>query len=67
MPASNPLTQWEQDMVSRAVNALEAIADELRSIRELKTQEVKELEKKSNAIHSLYVQKIQESKAKNKQ
>ncbi len=67
MPASNPLTQWEQDMVSRAVNALETIADELRNIRELKTQEVKELEKKSNAIQSLYVQKLQESKAKNKQ
>ncbi len=67
MPASNPLTHWEKDMVSRAVNALETIADELRNIRELKTQEVKELEKKSNAIQSLYVQKLQESKAKNKQ
>ena len=44
-------TQFEVDMLARAVHALEAIADELRAIRELKTQEVKAFEKKANAIH----------------
>ena len=33
------LTQFETDMITRTVHALEAIADELRMIRELKTQE----------------------------
>lgn len=34
------LTQFETDMIARAVRALQEIADELRSIRELKTQEL---------------------------
>lgn len=33
------LTQFETDMISRAVHALENIADELRNLRELKAQE----------------------------
>ena len=33
-------TQFEVDMLARAVHALEAIADELRALRELKTREV---------------------------
>lgn len=50
-------TQFEVDMIARAVHALEAIAEELRNLRELKTQEIKELEKKSNALKSLYEEK----------
>ena len=34
------LTKFENDMISRAVYALESIAEELRNLRELKTQEV---------------------------
>lgn len=34
------LTKFETDMISRAVYALESIAEELRNLRELKTQEV---------------------------
>lgn len=34
------LTQFETDMISRAVYALESIAEELRNLRELKAQEV---------------------------
>ena len=33
------LTKFETDMISRAVYALENIAEELRFLRELKTQE----------------------------
>ncbi len=33
------LTQFETNMISRAVHALESIADELRNLRELKAQE----------------------------
>ena len=32
-------TQFEVDMIARITHALEAIADELRMLRELKTQE----------------------------
>ena len=34
------LTQFETNMISRAVYALESIAEELRNLRELKAQEV---------------------------
>ena len=34
------LTQFETNMISRIVHALESIAEELRFLRELKTQEV---------------------------
>lgn len=33
------LTQFETNMISRAVHALEGIAEELRNLRELKAQE----------------------------
>ena len=33
------LTQFETNMISRAVYALESIAEELRNLRELKAQE----------------------------
>ena len=36
------LTQFEIDMVSRAVKALETIADELKNLNEQKTKENKE-------------------------
>lgn len=45
------LTQFEMDSITKAVYALQAIADELRKIRELKTQEVKESEKKLNSLY----------------
>ena len=38
------LTQFEMDAITKAVYALQAIAEELRKIRELKTQEFKENE-----------------------
>lgn len=42
------LTQFEMDSITKAVYALQAIADELRKIRELKTQELKENEDKKD-------------------
>lgn len=42
------LTQFETDAISKAVNALETIAEELRNLRKLKTQELKENEDKKN-------------------
>lgn len=36
------LTQFEIDMVHRAVKALEKIADELKILNEQKTKEIKE-------------------------
>lgn len=53
-------SQHEMNTIMRGINALESIAEELRAIRELKTQELKELEKKTNALHSMYMQKVQE-------
>ena len=60
------LTQFEMDSISRGIRALESIAEELRNLHELKTQELKELEKKSNAIHAVYEQKIKEIKESKK-
>lgn len=36
------LTQFEMDAIMRGVHALESIAEELRNLRELKTQELKD-------------------------
>lgn len=45
------LTQFEMNAISKAVNALENIAEELRNLRELKTQELKEKEDKKKKLN----------------
>ena len=45
------LTQFETNMISRAVYALESIAEELRNIRELKAQEVADKNTKKQTNH----------------
>lgn len=45
------LTQFETDMISRAVYALESIAEELRNLRELKAQEVADKNAKKQTNH----------------
>ena len=42
------LTKFETDMIARAVYALETIADELRTIRELKTQDISDKKTKKS-------------------
>lgn len=47
------LTQFEMDMITRAVNALEAIAEELKTFRELKVAEKAKEESEEKVLETL--------------